>query len=256
MSRRTVARMESDNVRSVTVQTVRCVFAAAGAHARIVASWNGAALDRLLDERHAALVERVARVLQVRNWTTMVEQTFSEYGERGSIDLLGWHKPSRSLVVTEVKSALGNLEETNRSLDTKVRLAPRLLREKLGVPATVSRLLVLPSESTVRRMVAQHAAARSGPGCGARMDPWPAFGSCRRASTERRRDPSDHVPSRTLESQADRGTLIVATGPWCGGCPSGTRSRPPAEWSSGNRQRGITEPWRGASDDVRCRVIT
>ena len=145
MSRRTVARMESDNVRSVTVQTVRCVFAAAGAHARIVASWNGAALDRLLDERHAALVERVARILQVRNWTTMVEQTFSEYGERGSIDLLGWHKPSRSLVVTEVKSALGNLEETNRSLDTKVRLAPRLLREKLGVPATVSRLLVLPS---------------------------------------------------------------------------------------------------------------
>lgn len=157
VSRRTVARIESGNVRSVTVQTVRSVFSAAGAYARIVASWNGAALDRLLDERHAALVERAARVLQARNWTTMVEQTFSEYGERGSIDLMGWHDPSRSLVVIEVKSALGNLEETNRSLDTKVRLAPRLMRDKIGMPVCVSRILVLPSESTVRRVVAQHA---------------------------------------------------------------------------------------------------
>lgn len=157
VSRRTVARIEVGAAGSVTVETVRVIFRAAGANARIVASWNGAALDRLLDERHAGLVEGAARVLQARSWTTMVEQSFSEYGERGSIDLLGWHGGTGSLVVTEVKSALGDPQETNRSLDVKVRLAPRLTRDRFGPPTSVSRILILPADSMARRLVAQHA---------------------------------------------------------------------------------------------------
>jgi len=72
---------------------------------------------RPLDERHAALVERVVRL-------------YSEFGERGSIDVLGIAREPSAAAVCEVKSAFGSLEETNRSLGVKVRLAPGLVRDQ------------------------------------------------------------------------------------------------------------------------------
>jgi hypothetical protein len=83
--------------------------------------------------------------------------TFSEYGERGSIDILAWHAATRSLLVCEVKSTLGSLEETSRMLDVKERLAPGIGRRPFGVAAsTISRVLILPDDTTVRRIVAAH----------------------------------------------------------------------------------------------------
>ncbi len=43
----------------------------------------GAALDRLLDQRHAGLVERSIVVQRSYGWRCETEVTFSEYGERG-----------------------------------------------------------------------------------------------------------------------------------------------------------------------------
>jgi len=137
---------------------VRRSFEVLGARLRVTAWWNGAAADRLLDERHAGLGERAIRFLRACHWLTLPEVTFSEFGERGSIDILGGHEPTRSVLVGEVKGSIGSIEETNRRLDVKERLAWKLGRERFGwKPATVSRVLILPEDSTVRRVVLRHA---------------------------------------------------------------------------------------------------
>jgi transcriptional regulator with XRE-family HTH domain len=156
---RDLMNVEAGRVGEVRLDRVRRLFSSAGGQARLTAWWNGAAADRLLDARHAALVERAAQILIRRGWQTAVEATFSEYGERGSIDLLGLYPRHRAVAVCEVKSSIGSLEETNRMLDVKVRLIPKLTWERFGWrPTHVGRLLVLPDDSTIRRTVTRHAA--------------------------------------------------------------------------------------------------
>lgn len=119
--------------------------------------WNGERLDRLLDERHAALVERVADRLFGYGWQVFPEVSFSIYGERGSIDLLAWHPPTRLAIVVEVKSALGDVQDTLATLDRKTRNAPKVARDRELPARAVTRLLVLEDASTTRRRVAAHA---------------------------------------------------------------------------------------------------
>ncbi len=119
--------------------------------------WQGGELDRLLDRAHAELVERVARRLSGLGWDVHVEVSFARYGERGSVDVLGWHAATRTALIVEVKSEITGVEETLRRHDVKVRLAPQIAFERLGErPAHVGRLLVLPDTSTTRRRLADH----------------------------------------------------------------------------------------------------
>ena len=153
-----VMRIEAGEAGRLVLDRVRRVVAAAGGRARLSVWVNGAAADRLLDERHARMVERALPVLQLRHWLTAVEVTFADYGERGSVDILAAHLPTRIVAVCEVKTAIGSLEETNRSLDVKVRLAPKLARERFGwTPSAVGRILIVPDQMTIRRVLAAHA---------------------------------------------------------------------------------------------------
>jgi transcriptional regulator with XRE-family HTH domain len=157
--KRTVVLIETRRAGEIRIDRVRSVFEAAGARLRTTVWWNGALADRLLDERHAAIVDRAVELLTRRGWQTIVEASFSEWGERGSIDILGGHAPTRAIVVGEVKASLGSLEETNRILDAKERLAPKLALQRFGwQPASVARLLIVPRDSTVRRVIQRHAA--------------------------------------------------------------------------------------------------
>jgi hypothetical protein len=80
------------------------------------------------------------------------------YGERGSIDLVARRDGAPTLVV-EVKSQLVSIEETLRKQDEKARLAPAILRERLGWDAgAIARMLVVPGDRTTRRRVARAAA--------------------------------------------------------------------------------------------------
>jgi hypothetical protein len=120
--------------------------------------WQGAELDRLIDQDHAAVVETVVAVLRDLGWVVLTEVTFSEFGERGSIDVLGFHPASGTLLVVEVKASWGSVEATNRALDAKVRLAPKIGEARFGIrPVAVGRLLVFPDESTHRRVAERHA---------------------------------------------------------------------------------------------------
>jgi hypothetical protein len=135
--------------------TLRRLFAAVDARWEPVVSWRGGEIERLLDAQHARLVGAVVRDLGRRDWIVEMEVTYSEFGERGSIDVLAWKKDVAVALVVEVKSELVSVEATLRKLDEKVRL----IRDKLGVarfgarPRTVGRLLVLPRSSTERRRV-------------------------------------------------------------------------------------------------------
>jgi hypothetical protein len=159
VSRRMFRRVLRGQSGAVPMDTVRSIFESFGARARLTVYWNGAELDRLIDQDHAALVERVVSVLRGLGWTVLTEVTFSEFGERGSIDALAWHEKARIVLVVEVKASWGSVEGTNRSLDAKVRLAPKIGQDRFGItPTAVGRLLVFPDESTHRRVAERHAA--------------------------------------------------------------------------------------------------
>jgi len=153
-----VMLIEAGLVGAVALDRTRQIFDAVEGRARLATFWNGAVADRLLDEAHARVVERALSVFQARGWKTAVEVSYSEFGERGSIDILAGHGPARAIAVSEVKSEFGSLEETNRVLDAKERLGPRIAERTFGFrPRTVGRLLILPDRSTLRRVVDAHA---------------------------------------------------------------------------------------------------
>ena len=125
--------------------------------------WRGGELDRVLDQRHADLVGLTVVLLRGYGWLTELEVTYAQFGERGSIDVLGWQSQARSLLVVETKSDIVSVEATLRKLDEKVRLAGTIGSERLawpqgGGPLTISRLIVLPGTRTEHRRVARYAA--------------------------------------------------------------------------------------------------
>jgi transcriptional regulator with XRE-family HTH domain len=154
-----ILAIEDDRGGSVRVERARAAFEALDARLKLVVFWHGSAADRLLDEQHAALVERALRLLARRKWEMASEVTFADYGERGSVDVLGLHREASALLIGEVKNTIGSLEETNRSLDVKTRLGPKICRARFGVtPSHVSRVLIVPDDRTVRRILTTHAA--------------------------------------------------------------------------------------------------
>ena len=118
--------------------------------------WRGGELPRLVDARHAALVEQVVARLASRRWEVAVEYTFSKFGERGSVDVIGWRAAERALVIVEVKSELDDMQNMLSVLDRKVRLVPPLVATDRGwTAAVVGVILVLPEGSTFRDGVAR-----------------------------------------------------------------------------------------------------
>jgi len=137
-----ISRLEAGHGDLVYPRTVEAVAHALGARLVTYLDWNGEALDRLLDAEHAAIVDQVVRALAAAGWEVLPEATFAIGPERGSVDVLAWHGPTRSLLVIEVKSVLADAQETLARLDRKVRLADRIAPAAWR-PSSVSRLLVI-----------------------------------------------------------------------------------------------------------------
>jgi transcriptional regulator with XRE-family HTH domain len=158
-SQQFVSKLECGHIGDVSIDELRSVASALDATLTVELRWHGGGLDRLLDERHAALLGSTVGLLTSLGWLTDVEATYSHYGERGSIDILAWHEASHSLLVVEIKSELVSVEATLRKLDEKVRLAAIVAAERWpGRHSGLGRVLVLPSTTTERRRVERHAA--------------------------------------------------------------------------------------------------
>ena len=164
VSQQLISSIERGRIGTLSVATLRRVFAAVDADAVMLVRWRAGELDRLLDEDHAAAVTQVAAILRRLGWVVVAEASFSEYGERGSVDLLAWHAASRTVLVVEVKTSITSAEELLRRHDTKTRLAPKLARARFGAaPVQVGQLLVVTGRSAnltrVRRLDALLASA-------------------------------------------------------------------------------------------------
>jgi transcriptional regulator with XRE-family HTH domain len=156
LSRSMIARIELGNGDSIPAGKLDAVAQALGARTDLRLSWNGEALDRLLDSAHAALVESVVTRLRRAGWEVATEVTFWIRGERGSVDVLAWHAASRVVLVVEVKSVVPDVQGMLAALDRKVRLASEIASERGWSPLAVAKLLVIGESRTARRRVAAH----------------------------------------------------------------------------------------------------
>ena len=156
ISQASVSQIELGRWDAMSVRTLCRVFDAVEADIDVTVRYRGGQLDRLLDERHAATASAVSRLLSSRDWAVTPEVSFNHYGDRGSIDLIAFHPPSRVLLVVEVKSEIASVEETLRRVDIKVRLGRLIASERLGVePGSVVRLLAVRASSANRDRVAR-----------------------------------------------------------------------------------------------------
>jgi hypothetical protein len=142
----------------ITVQSLERVAGVLGATLEIRAHWYGADLDRLIDARHAALQEEVARFLVEHGWQVRAEVSFSHYGDRGRIDLLARWPPSGLVLVIEVKSQIGDIQDTLGRLDTKQRLARVVAKELAWTVTAAVPVLVVADSTPARRTISAHAA--------------------------------------------------------------------------------------------------
>lgn len=83
-----ISLLERGQLVHVSMAALRRVFGALDAQLEIRVQWRGGEIDRLLDRRHAGIVEGVVQTLRGEGWETRPEVTFSRFGERGSIDVL------------------------------------------------------------------------------------------------------------------------------------------------------------------------
>ena len=161
VSQALVSAVERGHGDATTVRVLRQLFGALEARLEAVVTWRGAALERLLDEDHARLAAATARRLERFGWQTELEVTYSEYGERGSIDVLAIRPAERACLVVEIKTDVPSSEAVGRKVDEKARLAPMIVQARFGWrPEVVGRLVVLPETMRLRRLVAREETLR------------------------------------------------------------------------------------------------
>jgi transcriptional regulator with XRE-family HTH domain len=158
VSASTVWRIESGRGGVVTLDVADRVAQALGARLEIRLSWNGEALDRLLDADHASLVERALASLGAMGWEAVPEVSFGINGERGSVDVLARHPAAPVILVVEVKSVVPDVQATLVTLDRKRRLALSIARLRGWPGSAVATILLLAEGRTSRRRVEEHAA--------------------------------------------------------------------------------------------------
>lgn len=155
LSRSLIAKIDRGEIANVDLESIDRAVRALGARLELRIGWRGEKLDRLLDEAHARLVERTIALLDRHGWTAEVEATFSEWGERGAIDILARHAATGAVLVVEVKSVVPDSQAMLHALDRKARLAPKLASDRGWRADAVGRLLVIGEGPTARRRVAE-----------------------------------------------------------------------------------------------------
>ena len=153
----TVSRIERGRLESVPLAVLQSVAQALDARVDVTLRWRGGDLDRLVNARHSALHESVARSFgALAGWVIAPEVSFAIYGERGIIDILAFHRPSGAVLVVELKTDVVDVQEHIGTLDRKRRLAARVARDFGWQAATISTWLVVLDTRTSRRRVAAH----------------------------------------------------------------------------------------------------
>ena len=154
-----ISDVEAGRLEQVRLPTLRRVGRPLGLTMEINARWPIADVARLLDQGHASLVEHVVAMLRTAGWEVLVEYTFNDYGDRGSVDILAWHPAAQALLIVEVKTRIADVQASLASFDGKVRVVPRsVARERGWRAAAIGRLLVVAGTHRNRDVVRRHEA--------------------------------------------------------------------------------------------------
>jgi transcriptional regulator with XRE-family HTH domain len=175
VSRALVSLIERGHVDHVTLAALRRVGAVLDVRVDVVARWRGGELDRLINARHSALHESVAEMLGgLDGWVFAPEVSFSVFGERGVIDILAFHRPTRSLLVIELKTAIVDVNDLIGGIDRKTRLAAKIAAGRGWDAATVSCWLIVDQGRTNQRRLLAHRHVLRGafPDTGRRATAW------------------------------------------------------------------------------------
>ena len=126
-----VSHVERGRLGAITVDRLRAIAAALEIRLAVTATWRGADGARVVNERHSRMHElAAARLDRLPGWAYASEVTFSEWGERGMIDILAWHAASRTLLVIELKTEISDPAALIAQVDRHRRLAPQVGRAR------------------------------------------------------------------------------------------------------------------------------
>lgn len=158
VSRSTVSRLERGHLGEMPVDTVRAIAAALDIRVQLHARARAIDLDRVVNSRHSGLAAQLAGWIgSLPGWTVRPEVSYSEFGERGVVDLMCWHAASRSVLVIEIKTELLEFGTLLGKLDEKERLAPIIARRLGWDPLSISTGLLVADSMTNRRRAGAHA---------------------------------------------------------------------------------------------------
>ena len=156
VSAQTVSRIERGHVETFSLRALRAVARALEVRLTLAPWSRHGDLHRFATADHADLVEDVVRELVGLGWVSRAEVSFSEFGERGFVDVLAWHPPTATLLVSEVKTAIVDVGEVIGILDRKRRLATRIAGRFGWEPVAIGTALIVREGRTNRRRLAQH----------------------------------------------------------------------------------------------------
>jgi transcriptional regulator with XRE-family HTH domain len=157
VSQSTVSRAEHGRLDRVSIEQLDAIARVLRVSLYLDARWLDGDADRLVDRDHAALVELVVGTLRRLGWDVVLEYGFNHFGDRGSVDVLGWQGPTAALLIVEVKSRVTDLQATLSAFERKVRIVPGAVAKDPGWRARhLGRLLVMPGTKMNRGLVARH----------------------------------------------------------------------------------------------------
>lgn len=164
VSQPAISRLERGHAGPMSIDSVRAVATTLDVRVDLVPRWRAGDLDRLLNARHSALHESVARWFRDRfpAWTLVPEASFAIYSDRGVIDMFAWHPGRRAVLVIELKTDIADVNELLGTLDRKRRVAPMVAVERGWDPVAVSAWLIVTDTRTNRRRLEAHGAMLRG----------------------------------------------------------------------------------------------
>jgi transcriptional regulator with XRE-family HTH domain len=162
LSRWAVHRIERGHADEAALRTLRALAAALDARLLLRLLWEGAELDRLINARHGQLEQLVTTWLVDAGWEVAPEVSFNFYGERGIVDLVAWHPPTRSLLLIEIKTEIVEIHQIIASADVRKRLAMKIVEPRGWSPRTVSIWVAVAEGRTNRRRLEAHRAVLRG----------------------------------------------------------------------------------------------
>jgi hypothetical protein len=102
------------------------------------------------------MTEAITRLLISARWEVRPEVSFNHFGERGVVDIVAWHGPTRTLLLVELKTELADINDLLAVTDRRRRLAPKIVEPFGWMPDCVGQWIVVAESRTNRRRLAEH----------------------------------------------------------------------------------------------------